>query len=412
MTSILFFLRVVALCLFLAQSILAGAQTGVQATLPPAAQEALNKGIIAAKVPDYLLAIRYFEEARKIAPLALVVFLNLGLAESRVPSRELRAMAWFGAYLAAYPDAPNAAAVKEQIAGLEVRNQSNVSRFIKAMEDAANRLPKSRNWLDDQWFVPDERRDNLIKVAELWQNMGDFSSALRVSNGFTSDFYRAQIQRDIGLAQKKAGDLKGAQRTFTSAMQAAGQLQLASLANALITSIAYGHAQTGDITGALQSTDGIKDEFMKSGAQVNIGLAQFAAGDATGGQRTFSLADQTADRVQPAKAKDDMKLFIVEEKRRIETAEFASASRNASGAATLPSSTLVSVSDWINKLDDDNKRSDCALNTEPFLDLAAYLTSLPAGDSKKSFSGMAEAAEKIVKAQSVLASMLRQQAQR
>ena len=34
--------------------------------LPPAAQEAINKGIIAAKIPDYLLAISYFEEARKI----------------------------------------------------------------------------------------------------------------------------------------------------------------------------------------------------------------------------------------------------------------------------------------------------------------------------------------------------------
>ena len=67
------------------------------ASLPPAAQEALNQGIIAAKVPDYLLAIRYFEDARKIAPAAPVVFLNLGIAESKIPGRELRAIAWFGA---------------------------------------------------------------------------------------------------------------------------------------------------------------------------------------------------------------------------------------------------------------------------------------------------------------------------
>jgi hypothetical protein len=38
------------------------------ASLPPAAQEALDKGVIAAKVPDYPLAIRYFEDARKLAP--------------------------------------------------------------------------------------------------------------------------------------------------------------------------------------------------------------------------------------------------------------------------------------------------------------------------------------------------------
>ena len=110
------------------------AQTNAPAPLPSAAQEALNKGILAAKVPDYPLAIRFFEEARKLAPQAPVIFMNLGVAESKMPGRELRAIAWFGAYLAAAPDAPNAAAVKEQIAVLEVRNRSNVSRLIKTVQ--------------------------------------------------------------------------------------------------------------------------------------------------------------------------------------------------------------------------------------------------------------------------------------
>src|SRR6266699_1493919 len=81
----------------IAQPFAALAQTNAPAPLPAAAQEALNKGIIAAKVPDYLLAIRYFEEARKLAPQAPVIFMNLGLAESKIPGRELRAIAWFGA---------------------------------------------------------------------------------------------------------------------------------------------------------------------------------------------------------------------------------------------------------------------------------------------------------------------------
>ena len=62
------FLLAIALWSGLAQPL--GAQTNVPAALPPAAQEALGKGIIAAKVPDYPLAIRYFEEARKLAPAA------------------------------------------------------------------------------------------------------------------------------------------------------------------------------------------------------------------------------------------------------------------------------------------------------------------------------------------------------
>ena len=78
-------------------------------------QEAINNGIIATKVPDYLLAVRYFEEARKVAPQSPEIFFNLGLAESKIPGRELRAICWFGAYLTAAPDAPNTAAVKEQM---------------------------------------------------------------------------------------------------------------------------------------------------------------------------------------------------------------------------------------------------------------------------------------------------------
>ena len=107
-------LLICMVCFSLSLPFAALAQTTAPTALPPAAQEALNKGIIAAKVPDYPLAIRYFEEARKLAPAAPVIFMNLGIAESKMPGRELRAIAWFGAYLAAVPDAPNAAAVKDR----------------------------------------------------------------------------------------------------------------------------------------------------------------------------------------------------------------------------------------------------------------------------------------------------------
>src|SRR5712671_6628427 len=141
------YLPIVVVCWSLLQPFAALAQPNALAPLPPAAQEALNKGILAAKVPDYPLAIRFFEEARKLAPAAPVIFMNLGIAESKIPGRELRAIAWFGAYLAATPDAPNAAVVREQIAVLDVRNQSNVSRFLKTVQDAANQTSvyKSEN---------------------------------------------------------------------------------------------------------------------------------------------------------------------------------------------------------------------------------------------------------------------------
>jgi hypothetical protein len=48
-------------------ALLVSTATGSHAELAPDAQQAINKGIIAANQQDYLLAIRYFEEARKIA---------------------------------------------------------------------------------------------------------------------------------------------------------------------------------------------------------------------------------------------------------------------------------------------------------------------------------------------------------
>ena len=392
----------------LAQPFASIAQTNAPAPLPPAAQEALNKGIIAAKVPDYLLATRYFEEARKAAPQAPIIYLNLGLAESRIPGRELRAIAWFGAYLASYSDAPNAAAVKEQIAVLEVRNQSNTSRLLKTLEDAANQIKKSKIWLEDQWFVPDARRDNLLKVAALWQASGDFPSALKTANSLPGDFYKSQVQTDIGFAQIKAGDLKGAQRTFTAAMRTAGRLSSGTFSSNRIMNIAVGHARTGDIAGALQSADSLQDDALKSQAQFNIALEQVRAGDVGESRITFMLADQTAERIQKPDVKSKIKLFFAEEKKRIDTGNTVNTS-DQSTSQKPPPQHVITVSDWLKKLDDDNTSNDCPLSAAPFLDLSGYLKSLPSDDAEKIFNGMFDTAEKIVSAQNVIQQMLKKQ---
>ena len=176
-------------------------QSKAPAPLPPAAQEALDKGLIATKVPDYLLAIRFFEEARTLAPEAPIIYLNLGLAESRIPGRELRAIAWFGAYLAAFPAAPNAAAVREQIGVLDVRNQSNLSRLIKSMQDAVGQVAEFKEL-------------NLHEVASLWAKARDFKTALKLANlitntGMEKDFALS----DIAKAQADAGDTVAALKT-------------------------------------------------------------------------------------------------------------------------------------------------------------------------------------------------------
>src|ERR1700746_1804936 len=71
------------------------AATAETTALPADAQQALDKGLAAAKQQQWDIAIQNFQEARKIAPDAPEIYYDLGLAESRIAGRELRAVSWF-----------------------------------------------------------------------------------------------------------------------------------------------------------------------------------------------------------------------------------------------------------------------------------------------------------------------------
>jgi tetratricopeptide (TPR) repeat protein len=224
---------VVAACLSFPQPFAAVAQTNAPAPLPPAAQEALNKGIIAAKVPDYPLAIRFFEDARKLAPTAPVIFMSLGIAESKMPGRELRAIAWFGAYLAASPDAPNAAAVKEQIAVLEVKSQSDLSRLIKVVQDAAGQIreePPPTSMARDKSYI-------LNQVSMLWLAVGDTARAQKAAELIQTANWKDSAFENIANKQIKAGEVADASRT-------AGRIQSKDQRNKVQKAILDGAAKT------------------------------------------------------------------------------------------------------------------------------------------------------------------------
>ena len=304
-------------CLSLAHPA-AFAQPSAPTPLPPAAQEALNKGLIAAKMPDYLLAIRYFEEARKIAPEAPITYLNLGLAEARMAGRELRAMAWFGAYLAAYPTAPNAAAVKEQIAVLDVKNQSNISQLIKSVEGAANQIS--------------DNAPKLANVAALWAEVGDITAALktadRIPEGSTwkisaqttivrhqidaGDIVGAQrhallIQHadtkrwallQIAQAQARNGDILGAQKTVVEAQRAADIIQKVEDKSNAQSDIATTQANINDIAGARKTAELIHDPYYECFALLQIAQAQAKGDDIVGAKETFTEAQKIGDLIQ------------------------------------------------------------------------------------------------------------------
>lgn len=227
------------------------------AELPPEAQETMKKGIIAAKQQDYLLAVRYFQDARKIAPDAPEIFFNLGLAESKIPSRELRAIAWFGAYLAATTNAPNAAAVKDQIDALDVKSQSNLSHLIQTVQDAAIKIPIGdvNAWPISGTFHHDEA---LEAVASLWADSGDLVAAqnaidlmptiddpLGVKENAKNIIVEAQTRFAIDKAE--VGDVLGAHRD--------AKLLPAYSSESVEVAIANAQAKAGDVVAAFETVD-------------------------------------------------------------------------------------------------------------------------------------------------------------
>jgi tetratricopeptide (TPR) repeat protein len=409
------------LCASFALPYVALAQTSAPAVtpapLPPEAQDALKKGVMAAQQQDYLLAIRYFQDARKLAPDDPEIYKDLGLAESKIPGRELRAICWFEAYLAANPNAPNAAAVREQIEVLDVKSQSNLAQLIKIVEDAASKISGNS--------VPQE--NNLRYVACLWARAGDIRAALKDVDLIT--FSKNNALDEIVGIQAGAGDIGGAQKTanlITDSKYIANE------------AIASAQAEAADITGAQKTAGLIDDAFYKGMAQISIAEAQARAGDVAGALRTADLiqptvnfdnksqalwqisfiqaqagdikgALSTAALLNDAGTKSRVMKAIAEIQTKTASTNNPASIGSTAAAAPIP---VVPVSDWIKKLDDDNSKDVCALNTDPFLDLASYLKSLPPSEAPQQFFDAIYwgAANQISMAQNAVDKMLRQQA--
>ena len=274
------------------------AQTASGTSLPPGALDAFNKGVIAAKqAQNYPLAISYFQDARRLAPGVPMIYLNLGLAESKIPGRELRAIAWFGAYLEANPNAPNAEAVKAEIDVLDVKSHSNVLRMIKTVQDVGTQADNDKDF-------------NLFNVTRLLALSGDTTGALStttlIQNPDTID--RARIS--IVYAQTESGDIAGALKTVALIRdQDKGDAQYV---------VAITQAGQRDFANALKTADLIQGPATRSAALEAIAEAQIGNDDISDAQETLSSAKKSDDLVQDAAVKSKIRQFIAENQAKID----------------------------------------------------------------------------------------------
>jgi hypothetical protein len=239
--------------------------------LPFEAGQALEKGRLAAQQQDWKLAIRYFEEARKASPYAPQVFFNLGLAESKIPGRELRAMAWFKGYLELVPKAANAPQVRNQLTLLEVSAESTMGKII---DQARQMIPK----------FPDEdsRTSALSRIAVAQIKAGDREGGRQTA----SSLPRKEVSsiQSIAVALAETGDMKGAQDLVYS-------LESRSSSSAF-KQLAVIQAKTGDIKGAQESLEKISSELEKYHSLMALAEAHFKAGNQSVALQTLLQAKE------------------------------------------------------------------------------------------------------------------------
>jgi hypothetical protein len=109
-------------------------------------------------------------------------------------------MTWFLLYLAATPNAPNAAAVREEIEQLDVQAQINIEHLLSGLRDTARKLPDFvPNWAPTPGGVAAVAQD---AVAALFAYAGDNATAERIEESIDS----RKIGADLKIRYAKIAD--------------------------------------------------------------------------------------------------------------------------------------------------------------------------------------------------------------
>jgi tetratricopeptide (TPR) repeat protein len=98
------------------------------------ARELFQNGMQAARQQNWPLAVDFFLKAQKTDPNASEIWFNLGLASSKLPGYQVRAIALFKAYLLTNPRDKNAAAIRAQISVLEADFESGLAKIQSNLE--------------------------------------------------------------------------------------------------------------------------------------------------------------------------------------------------------------------------------------------------------------------------------------
>jgi hypothetical protein len=367
----------------------------------------------AGKQENYAIAIKYFDEARRAAPGNPEILFNLGVAESRIPGRELRAVCWFADYLTVTTDTTNAAVVRKEIRDLQVQNQANLCRFIQSIQNDAMQQRDDRSKFDHtvevlgraqaeelhidpkETLTPDAIANALIKAAGLWVRAGYMDKAYAIIDVVPEgmEYSKQQIKREVAIGRAKSGDIAGARRIIdTIPKNAQDELGLRCKDEALAW-VAAAEAKAGNLSNAITMARTLDNDRQTDVYDIDVAVTPDQAFSETAQAQArdgdFAGAEETAG-VIGAKAKKDNVLELIH-----------AAKKKAKASEGDP---------WTTALDDESGVCDeqhCSLNTPTFLDFRSHLETLPKDNASKLFAAHCATADHLIMASNYVDGLLK-----
>lgn len=392
------------------------------AQLPPDAQDALKKGVIAAQQQKWLIAIQSFQDARKSAPDAPVLFYNLGLAESKIAGRELRAICWLSAYLTASPNSPSAGAVKELITELEIKSEGNNSRLLKTALDIANQIPVAYEETILGTKYEAQRSGALASVAKLYAYSGDGNKATEIAVESHLDLNTMANAGVISWMVTYGGEggISGARKLWSIEVSKYYKDAFAPL---VYGTIAEQEASLGDIASAWRDFNSMPDNADADTTQhkvdvlIAIAKAQFLAGNKQDSSKTLLLAKNLIDKSSSPTGNDWMYEALAQAQMESGDSTNARITAGLIQKGDLKSSALRNRGQYVIKpervgVDVWTKYVSYDLDAAVFLDPAAYLQSLPSANPQKYLEAIIDTSQRVLEAQMNVDRMLKQQAAR
>ncbi len=272
-------------------------------TLPPKAQAAYERGTAAAEQGEWALAVKYFNEAQKAAPESPEVLFNLAFACSNAGGRDILAIAWFRAYLAAAPDAPDAPEVRKEIVNLEVKVEAAMQKLIRGGKEMAAGIVDDDD--DDFNWKSYAYRD--IAIAQVtMHDMAGAKETVALIPG-PDDGRESNVYSVMALRLADAGDFAGAKEAAKQVKAAFGFMPAIYWRGNAYKYIAAAQAKEGDIAGAKETatligTEDLFDDYWKSVAFLDVASAQAKSGNRAGAKESIEVAKRAGARITDADA--------------------------------------------------------------------------------------------------------------